>query len=104
MGLNIAAASVGTAIAPILTGQLLEMLLARGWSELQAYHAFFMTMLVFAVGVLILLRRVTEPRSAPVDHVLGALRNFRTWGAALGLGFISQSLFTPRGKDKRIEY
>lgn len=104
VGLNIAAGSVGTAIAPILTGQLLEYLFARGWSGLQAYHAFFMTMPVLALGVLALLRRVTEPRSAPVEHVLGALRNFRTLGAALGLGFISQSLFTPRGDGKRSEY
>ncbi|MCF3648229.1 MFS transporter [Synoicihabitans lomoniglobus] len=104
VGLNIAAASVGTAIAPILTGQLLEHLFARGWTGLQAYHAFFMTMPVLAIGVLVLLRRVQEPRSAPVEHVLGALRNFRTLGAALGLGFISQSLFTPRGKGKRSEY
>ena len=104
VGLNIAAGSVGTAIAPILTGQLLEALFARGWTELQAYHAFFMAMPLCAGVALLFLRRVKEPRSAPVEHVLGALRNFRTLGAALGLGFISQSLFTPRGDGKRSEY
>ncbi len=104
VGLNIAAGSVGTAIAPILTGQLLEWVMAHGWTELQTYHAFFATMPVLAVGVLVMLRRVEEPRSAPVNHVLGALRNVRTLGAALGLGFISQSLFTPRGPGKRSEY
>ena len=104
VGFSIAAASAGTAIAPILTGQLLEMLFARGWSELQAYHAFFATMPVMAVGVLILLRRVREPQAAPFDHVLGALRNVRTLGAALGLGFLSQTLFTARGRSKRNEY
>jgi MFS family permease len=104
VGVNIAAGSVGTAIAPILTGQLLEGVMARGWTQLQTYHAFFATMPLFAIGVLLLLRRVEEPRSAPVNHVLGALRNARTLGAALGLGFISQSLFTPRGRGKRSEY
>ncbi|WP_221030585.1 MFS transporter [Actomonas aquatica] len=104
VGLNIAAGSVGTAIAPILTGQLLEWVMAQGWSDLRTYHAFFATMPFFAIGVLILLRKVEEPRSAPVNHVLGALRNARTLGAALGLGFISQSLFTPRGPGKRSEY
>ncbi len=104
VGLNIAAGSVGTAIAPIVTGQLLEALMAHGWTELQTYHAFFATMPLFALGVLFLLRKVEEPRSAPVNHVLGALRNVRTLGAALGLGFISQSLFTPRGPGKRSEY
>ena len=78
--------------------------MARGWTELQTYHAFFATMPLFAIGVLLLLRRVEEPRAAPVNHVLGALRNARTLGAALGLGFISQSLFTPRGPGRRSEY
>ncbi len=104
VGLNIAAGSVGTAIAPIVTGHLLEAVMARGWTELQTYHAFFATMPLFAIGVLLLLRRVEEPRAAPVNHVLGALRNARTLGAALGLGFISQSLFTPRGPGRRSEY
>ncbi len=104
VGVSIAAASAGTAIAPILTGQLLEVLFARGWSELQAYHVFFATMPALAIVVLILLRRVQEPKAAPVEHVLGALRNVRTLGAALGLGFLSQTLFTPRGRSKRNEY
>jgi len=104
VGVSIAAASVGTAIAPIITGQLLEGLLARGWSDLQTYHGFFATMPLGAIVVLLLLRRVQEPKAAPVEHVLGAFRNVRTLGAALGLGFLSQTLFTPRGKGKRAEY
>ena len=104
VGVSIAAASVGTAIAPILTGQLLEVLFAKGWTEIEAYHGFFATMPVMAIVVIVLLRRVQEPKAARVEHVLGALRNVRTLGAALGLGFLSQTLFTPRGKGRRTEY
>ena len=104
VGVSIAAGSVGTAIAPIVTGQLLEVMLSRGWSEMQAYHLFFGTMPVAAIGVFLLLRRVQEPQASRIEHVLGALRNFRTLGAALGLGFLSQTLFTARGKGKRSEY
>jgi hypothetical protein len=36
--------------------------------------------------------------------VVGALRNFRTLAGALGLGFLAQTLFTPRGAQRRSEY
>ena len=59
---------------------------------------------VCAVLSLLLLRRVKEPRSAPVEHVVGALRNIRMLAGTLGLGFLAQALFTPRGKGQRSEY
>ncbi|MDP1581071.1 MAG: MFS transporter [Candidatus Didemnitutus sp.] len=103
-GCNIAAASLGTALAPIIAGQLIALALARGWAHGTVYHAFFMLMPVGAGVALLLLRRVREPQAAPVEHVVGALRNVRTLAGTLGLGFLAQTLFTPRGADRRVEY
>lgn len=104
VGVNLAAAALGTALAPIAAGQGLAWALARGWPALTVYHAFFVTLPLCAGLTLLFLRRVREPEAAPVEHVVGALRNFRTLAGALGLGFLAQTLFTPRGKEHRSEY
>jgi len=104
VGCNIAAAALGTAIAPIAAGQLLQWALDGGWAADTVYHVFFAFMPVFAVLSLLLLRRVKEPRSMPVEHVVGALRNIRMLAGTLGLGFLAQALFTPRGKGQKSEY
>ena len=59
---------------------------------------------MFATGAVLFLRRVQEPQAAPVEHVVGALRNFRVLAATLGLGFLAQTLFTPRGEGRKSEY
>ena len=104
VGCNIAAAALGTALAPIAAGQLLTRALAGGWSAGAVYHVFFAFMPVFAGLSLLLLRRVEEPRAAPVEHVVGALLNIRMLAGTLGLGFLAQALFTPRGKGRDSEY
>lgn len=103
VGCNIAAAALGTALAPIFAGQLLAWALV-GWAADTVYHVFFAFMPLFAGLTLLLMRRVREPRSAPVEHVVGALRNIRMLAGTLGLGFLAQALFTPRGKDGKSEY
>ncbi len=104
VGCNIAAAALGTALAPIAGGQLLSWALGGGWAVDTVYHVFFACMPVCAGLSLLLLRRVREPRSAPVEHVVGALRNVRMLAGTLGLGFLAQALFTPRGKGQKSEY
>jgi len=104
VGINTAAVALGTAIAPIAAGQLLAWGLARGWAAEVTYQVFFLTLPLCAAIVLFTLRRVTEEKGAPVEHALGAFRNARTLAGALGLGFLAQMLFTPRGEGKRSEY
>lgn len=104
VGINTAVVALGTALAPVAVGQALAWGLARGWDEAQAYQAFFLSMPLWAAAVLLSLRRVTEPQAAPVEHAVGAFRNARTLAGALGLGFLAQMLFTPRGADRRSEY
>ena len=104
VGCNIAAAALGTALAPIFAGQLLTWALAGVWETDTVYHVFFAFMPLCAGMTLMLLRRVKEPRSAPVEHVVGALRNVRMLAGTLGLGFLAQALFTPRGKGQKSEW
>lgn len=104
VGLNTAGVALGTALAPIAVGQALAWGLARGASAETAYQIFFLSLPLWAVLVLLCLRRVREPQAAPVEHALGAFRNVRTLAGALGLGFLAQALFTPRGADRRSEY
>jgi MFS family permease len=104
VGVNLAAAALGTALAPIAAGLVLTWALAQGWPAIAVYHVFFMTLPPCAALTLLVLRRVREPEAAPVEHVVGALRNFRTLAGALGLGFLAQTLFTPRGKERKSEY
>jgi len=104
VGLNTACIALGTALAPIVVGQGLAWGLARGASAAAAYQVFFLSLPVWALFVLLTLRRVREPQSAPIEHALGAFRNMRTLAGALGLGFLAQTLFTPRGAERRSEY
>jgi MFS family permease len=101
VGCNIAAAALGTAVAPIIAGQILARALQSGWAPATVYHGFFAFMPVFAGLSLLLLRRVEEPRAAPVEYVVGALRNVRLLAGTLGLGFLATALFTPRGKGRK---
>jgi len=104
VGCNLAAAALGTALAPIIAGQLLAWALDRGWAPTTVYHVFFACMPVCAGLSLLPLRRVVEPRAAPVEYVLGALRNVRMLAGTLGLGFLATALFTPRGKGQKSEW
>ncbi len=104
VGLNTAAGALGMAVAPIITGSTLAWALGHGWAAEAVYRGFFHLLPVFIVFAILLLRRIDEPRAAPVEHVVGALRNFRTLAATLGLGFLAQTLVTPRGDRKRSEY
>lgn len=104
VGINTAGIALGTALAPIAAGQGLAWGLAQGADAATAYRWFFLSLPVWAALVLFSLRRVREPQAAPVEHALGAFRNMRTLAGALGLGFLAQTLLTPRGADRRAEY
>ena len=104
IGVNTALVALGTALAPIAAGQLIAAALARGVDPALVYQIFFLTLPVGATLVLLTLRRVREEKGAPVEHALGAFRNARTLAGALGLGFLAQMLFTPRGAGRKSEY
>lgn len=104
VGCNLAAAALSTALAPIIAGQALAWALGRGWAPGAVYHGFFALLPVGAGLSLLLLRRVPEPRAAPVEHVVGALRNVRLLAGTLGLGFLAQMLVTPRGAGRKSEW
>jgi MFS family permease len=104
VGINTAVVALGTAVAPIIAGELLSAGLRLGWNAALTYQIFFFTLPLCAAGVLLALRRVTEEKGAPVEHALGAFRNARTLAGALGLGFLAQTLFTPRGQGRKSEY
>jgi MFS family permease len=104
VGINTASVALGMAVAPILAGKLLAWALGHSWPVDAVFHGFFLTLPLFATGAVLFLRRVQEPQAAPVEHVVGALRNFRVLAATLGLGFLAQTLFTPRGEGRKSEY
>ena len=104
VALNTAVPAIGTALGPILAGQALSFALGQGWSAESVYQVFFLAVPLGAAAPLLALRRVTEPAAAPVEHAVGAFRNVRTLAGALGLGFLAQALFTPRGEGRRSEY
>lgn len=104
VGFNTAGVALGTALAPIAAGQGLAWGLAHGADAATAYRWFFLSLPLWALLVMLTLRRVREPQAAPVEHALGAFRNMRTLAGALGLGFLAQTLLTPRGTDRRAEY
>lgn len=98
IGINLAVTSLVTATAPILGGQVLAWAFARGFAPLDVYHLAFLAQPGLGFASMLLLRRVREPKASPLGYVVGAMRNIRTLGAVLGLGFLLNYAFyrTPK--------
>lgn len=98
IGFNTALTSLATALAPLASGWLLSWCLAQGWAPTAVYRGLFLTLPVLAVFTWLVVRRLREPDTAPLEHVVGAMRNVRTLGAVLGLGFLFTYLVVPAGQ------
>jgi hypothetical protein len=93
ISVNLAVTSLVTAVAPILGGALLGHFLARGADPLELYHGLFLVQPLVALMGCLLLVRVHESSAAPLSSVVGAMRNLRTLGAVMGLGFLVNFVF-----------
>lgn len=97
IGFNTALTSLATALAPLASGWMLSWSLAQGWAPLTVYRGLFLTLPGLAVVTWLVVRRLREPDTATLQDVVGAMRNVRTLGAVLGLGFLVTYLFVPAG-------
>jgi hypothetical protein len=98
IGFNIAITSLATALAPLASGWLLAWCFAQGWAPGPVYRGFFLSLPLLALVTWLVVRRLHEPDTAPLGRVVGAMRNVRTLGAVLGLGFLFTFLFEPAGQ------
>ena len=101
ISVNLAVTSLMTAMAPILGGRALGHFLAQGVAPLDLYHVLFLIQPVVALLGCLLLVRVHESSAAPLASVVGAMRNLRTLGAVMGLGFLANFYFVRRAPRKR---
>lgn len=95
IGFNTALTSLATAIAPLAGGAVITWALAQGWTADDVYHGFFLILPALGLVTWFVVRRLPEPDTAPLERVVGAMRNVRTLGAVLGLGFLFTYLFEP---------
>ncbi|MBA4136043.1 MAG: hypothetical protein C0518_01850 [Opitutus sp.] len=93
VGLNTAITSLATALAPIAAGVLLSWSQEEGWNAVAGYRWLFIGQILPAAATALLLIRIREPATSSLQHALGAMRNIRTLGAVLGLGFLFEHLF-----------
>lgn len=103
VGLNTAITSLATALAPIAAGVLLSWSQEQGWDAATGYRWLFLGQFLPAAGTALLLIRIREPATSSLQDALGAMRNLRTLGAVLGLGFLFEHLFpapSPAGPRK----
>jgi len=97
IGFNLAVTSLFAAAAPIAGGYALQWALGRNSDPLEVYHLFFALPPVLALAGAALLWRVREPAASSLAVVVGAMRNIRTLGGVLGLGFLTNYLFLKPG-------
>lgn len=101
VGLNTAVTSLATALAPIAAGTLLGWSQGLGWATTTGYRCLFVGQIVLAALTALVLTRLREPATASLQHALGAMRNLRTLGAILGLGFLFEHLFPAPSANPR---
>lgn len=100
MALFVSISSITAALGPITGGYLLAWARGRGYPALETYHIAFIFMPVLTITCLLLLRKVHEPNSARLTHVVDAMRNVRTAASLFGLSFLVNQVFT-RTADRR---
>lgn len=101
ISINLALTSIATALAPILSGALLEKILNGNLShDLTAYHLFFLSTPVLGLLACFILKKVNEPAASRLSIVVGAMRNMRTLSSILGAGFLVDIVFVKRPGKK----
>jgi MFS family permease len=93
MGLYQAVVSLVAGLAPTAGGWLLGRQLLGGGDALAIYHWSFLVQPVLALLGCFLLLRVHERQASSLTMVIGAMRNIRTLGGVLGLGFLVNYVF-----------
>lgn len=93
ISVNLAVASLVTALAPIIGGVILKHLLAGGGSPFVIYHRVFLVTPTLALLSCLLITKVHEPAASPLSSVVGAMRNIRTLGGLFGMGFLVDYIF-----------
>ncbi len=99
ISVNMAVTALPATVAPIMGGWLLDMALAQGWDKLTVYQwgaAIYHTLIMSTV---MLLLRVTEPKSQPISQLVGAMRSYRNVVSVLGLTFLVDYLFYRRRRE-----
>lgn len=96
VSLNLALSSICAAIAPVVGGHLLEALFATGFPRLGVYQSISAVQPTLALLSCLVLLRVHEPAAGSLREVVGAMSSLRSLSALLGLGFITNRLFTTR--------
>jgi MFS family permease len=99
ISLNVAIASLVTAVAPMIGGWALGHFLADAHAPLAVYHRLFVIQPALAIlACVALLSRVREPQSGELTTVFGAMRNVRTLGSIFGLTYIVNFVFVKNPK------
>jgi MFS family permease len=88
ISVNIAVASLVTALGPIIGGKILQWALAGSTPSLEVYHRGF-----FFTPVLALLAS-----ASPLSSVVGAMRNIRTLSSIFGVSFLTDYMFVRSNK------
>jgi MFS family permease len=101
ISLQVAITSATAAIAPIIGGFLLEQASTSGVDKLKTFQAmgFVHHTLILLSGLILF--KIAEQKSAPLNQVIGAMRSFRQIGALTGLTFFANYTFTRRKRRKR---
>lgn len=93
VSLNLAVTSLVTAIAPIIGGAVIDHFLRAGFDPTTLYHRIFLVQPTLAILSCALILRIHEAEASPLTSVVGAMRNWRTLSAVLGLSFIVDFIF-----------
>lgn len=93
IGVNLASTSLVAASAPIIGGSILSYALSGSSNAMTIYHWCFLAQPLLAFAGCALLYRIHEPQASSLTMVFGAMRNIRTLGGVLGLGFLINYIF-----------
>jgi len=99
---NLALTSIAAAVAPILSGQLLQFAGTHGWDIVTVYRIGFATSFTALLASLLILKPIQEPLiSGDVGGVLGAMRMVRQMMQVQGLNFLANANFVPPRRRRK---
>lgn len=96
VSVNVAVGAMLGAIAPIAGGAIMEYLKARGHSGLWVYQHMSLVHHMLPLSCIFILRGISEPRSATLTQLFGAMRSFRAIAGLMGMTFLENYIFIRR--------
>ena len=99
ISLNMAVTALPATIGPIVGGALLDAAVAHGWEKLAVYQWGAAIHHTLVMSTVLLLLRISEPKSQSLSQLMGAMRSYRNVGAVLGLTFMADYLFYRRRRE-----